>query len=70
MLPFGIRTLLYHCIEGDTQQVISYVTVAMRDIDSGRPNIALLTELDNAVSKVNKRHFFGECQFICFNLYV
>ncbi len=39
---------------------IKYVTVAMRDIDSGRPNIALLTELDNAVSKVLKRHFFSE----------
>ena len=32
----------------------------MRDIDSGRPNIALLTELDNAVSKVLKRLFFSE----------
>ena len=39
---------------------IKYVTVAMRDIDSGRPNIALLTELNNAVSKVLKRHFFSE----------
>jgi hypothetical protein len=39
---------------------IKYVTVAMRDIDSGRPNIALLTELDNAVSKVLKRHLFSE----------
>jgi hypothetical protein len=32
----------------------------MRDIDSGRPNIALLTELDNAVSKVLKRHILSE----------
>ena len=51
----------------------------MRDIDSGRPNIALLTELDNAVSKVLKRHFFSENvnslkyvmhQLVSMNLYV
>jgi hypothetical protein len=37
---------------------IKKVTIAMRDIDSGRPNIALLTELDYVVSKGLKRHFF------------
>ena len=42
----------------------------MRDIDSGRPNIALLTELDNVVSKGLKRRFFEGCQFVCLNLYV